>query len=62
MFSTGQLIFAAIFVVAFVFIIAFSYRKDKNIHRKHYRGSLLVLVVFLLFIALLFVLKSVLNK
>ncbi|MFZ0489954.1 MAG: hypothetical protein WBV11_15895 [Salegentibacter sp.] len=62
MFSSGQLIFAAIFVVAFVFIIAFSYRKDKNIHRKHYRGSLLVLVVFLLFIALLFVLKSVLNK
>lgn len=62
MFSTGQLIFAAIFVVAFVLIITFSYRKDKKIHRKHYRGSIFVLVVFLLFIALLFVLKTVLNK
>lgn len=34
MFSTGQLIFAALFFIAFVAIIAFSYRKDKKLHKK----------------------------
>lgn len=62
MFSTGQLIFAGIFVVAFVLIIAFSYRKDKQIHRRYYRGSIFVLIGFIVFILLLFLLKGVLNE
>lgn len=61
MFSQGQLIFAAIFVVAFVAIMIFSYRKDLGLHRKHYKGSTFILIGFLVFVALLFVLKSALQ-
>lgn len=62
MFSTGQWIFAAIFFVTFVVVIIYSYRKDINLHRKYYKGSLFVLVGFLLFILLLFFIKGFLNK
>lgn len=57
MFSTGQLFFAAIFFVIFVVIIAYSYRRDIKLHRKYYKGSIYVLLAFILFMALLFVLK-----
>lgn len=58
MFSQGQLIFAGFFVVLFVLVLIFSYRKDKRLHKKYYRGSLLVLLVFLAFLGLLFVIKT----
>ncbi len=61
MFSTGQLIFAGFFVVAFVAVMIFSYRKDKKLHKKYYKGSFYVLIGFLLFIALLFFIKTQLN-
>jgi hypothetical protein len=57
MFSTGQLIFAAIFFVVFVVIITYSYRKDLKLHRKYYKGTLYILLAFILFMALLFALK-----
>ena len=57
MFSTGQWIFAAIFLVTFVIIMIFSYRKDVQIHQKFYKGSYNVLIGFFHFIALLFVIK-----
>jgi len=57
MFSTGQLIFAGIFIVAFVSIMIYSYRKDKNLHQKFYKGSYQVLIAFFLFIILLFMIK-----
>ncbi|WP_081209671.1 hypothetical protein [Salegentibacter sediminis] len=58
MFSTGQLIFAALFLIAFVAIITFSYRKDTKLHKKYYKGSIYVLIGFIAFIILLFFLKS----
>lgn len=58
MFSTGQLVFAALFLVAFISIIIYSYRKDIKLHKKYYKGSLYVLVGFIAFIILLFFLKS----
>lgn len=61
MFTTGQIIFGVIFFVVFVAVIIFSYRKDLKIHRKYYKGSLYVLAGFLLFIALLFVIKAYLK-
>lgn len=61
MFSTGQMIFGALFFVVFVIIIIFSYRKDLKIHRKYYKGSLYILAGFLLFIVLLFVIKTYLK-
>lgn len=61
MFTTGQWVFAALFFVVFVTVIIFSYRKDLKLHRKYYKGSLYILLGFLLFIGLLFVIKSFLR-
>lgn len=61
MFTKGQLIFAALFFVAFVTVAYFAYRKDKALHQKEYKGSYKILIGFLLFIALLFVIKVTLK-
>ncbi|MEM7187122.1 MAG: hypothetical protein AAF466_10725 [Bacteroidota bacterium] len=53
MFSTGQLIFAICFFVAFVVLMVFSYRRDRKLHRKQYKGSLWILVGFVIFVLLL---------
>ena len=57
MFTTGQWTFAAIFFVAFVIAAYFAYGKDKALHLREYKGSYKILIAFLLFIALLFVIK-----
>ena len=57
MFTTGQLIFAALFFIGFVIAAYFAYGKDKALHQKEYKGSYKILIAFLLFIALLFVIK-----
>ncbi|SHF48201.1 hypothetical protein SAMN05444483_101277 [Salegentibacter echinorum] len=61
MFSTGQLIFAGIFLIAFIIVISSSYKKDSVLHKKHYKGSFFVLIGFLLFLGLLFIIKTTLN-
>tara|TARA_R110000822_G_scaffold263592_1_gene387873 strand:- start:54 stop:242 length:189 start_codon:yes stop_codon:yes gene_type:complete len=58
MFSTGQWIFAAIFAFAFIGIILFSYRKDKKLHKKYYKGSFWILIGFIIFIVLLLAIKT----
>lgn len=62
MFSTGQLIFAALFFIAFVIVMVFAYRKDVATHKLFYRGNYKVLIAFLLFIGLLFVLKILMKR
>ena len=61
MFSQGQWIFAAFFVIAFIIIITYSYRKDLALHRVFYKGNYKILIGFLIFIALLFVIKIFLK-
>jgi cytochrome bd-type quinol oxidase subunit 1 len=61
MFSTGQLVFTGIFIVGFVIALYFSYRNDKNLHQKFYKGSYKVLIMFFLFIIALFVIKKILK-
>jgi hypothetical protein len=52
MFSRGQLVFAGFFVVAFVSLMIWSYRKDVQRHKIHYKnagyrvGIICVLVIF----------------
>jgi hypothetical protein len=62
MISTGQLIFAICFFIAFVTIISISYRKDKKMHQKHYKGNVWVLVGFLVFVGLLVAAKYFLKE
>lgn len=62
MFSTGQLIFAALFFIAFVVIISLSYRKDKKLHKKNYKGVIWILVSFITFVIILFIIKFFLKN
>lgn len=62
MFSQGQMIFAAVFAVSFIAIMIYAYRKDLKLHKLHYKGSLWILVAFLLFIGFLFVIKSLMKE
>lgn len=57
MLSTGQLIFAICFVIVFITIMVISYRKDKKLHKKQYKGSVWVLVGFIIFVGLLLAAK-----
>ncbi len=61
MFSTGQLIFAILFAVAFVILIVISYRKDVKRDRKYAKGSIWILVGFLVFVGLLMAAKVYLK-
>ena len=62
MFSEGQWWFAGFFVIAFVILMIYSYKGDKKLHKKHYKGSLKILLGFVLFIVFLFLLKLVLKE
>ncbi|WP_317046524.1 hypothetical protein [Nonlabens agnitus] len=62
MFSSGQLIFAAVFFVAFVILIYFMYGKDKLLHRKNYKGVKWILLGFLAFFLLLLAIKFGLKQ
>ncbi len=62
MFSTGQLIFAALFAVSFFVIIIFSYQKDKNLHAKNYKGVKWIAISFVIFLIILFVIKFTLKN
>ncbi len=62
MFSTGQLIFAAVFAISFAIIIGYSYKKDKNLHAKNYKGVKWIAFGFLIFILFLFIIKNFLNN
>ncbi|OGS74185.1 MAG: hypothetical protein A3F91_03785 [Flavobacteria bacterium RIFCSPLOWO2_12_FULL_35_11] len=50
MFSKGQLIFAAFFLIAFIIAMVWSYKKDIKIHKKYYKNSFLVLISVILII------------
>ncbi len=62
MFSPGQIVFAALFVIAFTAILIWMYRKDRTWHRTQYNGARWVLVFFIAFIIILFILKFLLKE
>lgn len=62
MFSTGQLIFAALFFVVFVTVIFLTYKKDKSWHKKNYKGVQWVFTSFVIFIIILFLIKYFLKN
>ena len=62
MFSKGQLVFAILFAITFVVIIVRSYRKDRNLHRRNFKGVGWVGLTFVLFIIILFLIKYILKN
>ncbi|TXE18539.1 hypothetical protein ES692_05720 [Psychroserpens burtonensis] len=59
MFSSGQLIFAILFALVFAVVIFFAYKKDLNLHKKYYKGSVWVLIAFIGFILMIAAIKFV---
>ncbi len=58
MLSTGQLIFAGLFVIVFIAVIVFSYRKDLKMHKSYFKGGVLSIIIgFLVFIGILMLIK-----
>jgi membrane-anchored protein YejM (alkaline phosphatase superfamily) len=61
MFSPGQIVFAALFVIAFTGVLFWMYRKDRAWHRKQYKGTRWVLVFFISFVIILLIMKYLLR-
>lgn len=62
MFTQGQWIFASFFLISFIIITIYVYRKDAVIHQVFYKGSYKVLIAFILFILALFVIKITMKR
>jgi hypothetical protein len=62
MFSTGQVIFALLFIILFTILIIKSYKQDKKLHLKNYKGVQWVAVGFTVFIIILFCIKFFLKN
>lgn len=57
MFSNGQLVFAGLFAIAFIIIMIISYKKDNKTHKKQYKGTIWVLIGFIIFLSSLIIIK-----
>lgn len=57
MFSTGQWIFGVLFAIAFIIVLIYAYRKDLNLHRKYYKGTVWILIAFISFILFIVAVK-----
>jgi putative Ca2+/H+ antiporter (TMEM165/GDT1 family) len=62
MFSTGQWVFAALFLIFFIWVLIRAYSRDKKLHARNYKGVLWVGIVFVVFVILLFFIKYMLRK
>lgn len=59
MFTNGQLIFGIFFAIVFAIILGYTYRKDLKLHKKHYSGSLWILLAFIAFILMILGVKHI---
>ncbi len=57
MFSNGQLLFAALFIIVFTIAMIYVYRKDLKMHKMYYKGSIWILVSFFAFVGFLYLIK-----
>ena len=62
MFTTGRIIFASIFVISFITLMVFSYKKDAKNNKKHYQnGAFYVAIGIIAVIGLLFLSKFLIK-
>jgi len=57
MFSQGQIIFGICFAIVFIISLVIAYRKDLNLHKRYYKGSIWVLIAFIGFILMIAAIK-----
>jgi hypothetical protein len=58
--TTGHWIFAGVTFLIFIGVIVWSYRKDINIHRVHFKGASIFTLVSLVAFFLIFIFKRIL--
>jgi len=59
--TSGHWIFAALFVVIFISGMIWSYRNDLKLHRIHYRGTWIILLVLIGGMFLIYLMKDFLR-
>lgn len=59
MFTQGQIIFGILFAIAFIIALIYAYRKDLNLHKKYYPGTVWVLIAFISFILFIAAIKFI---
>jgi hypothetical protein len=59
MFTKGQWVFGILFAIAFVIVMIYTYRKDLKLHRKHYKGTIWILIAFISFILFIACIKFI---
>lgn len=58
MFTPGRIVFASFFVIAFLILMIFSYKKDAKNNKKHYQNAAIYVAIgILVTIALLYASK-----
>ncbi len=63
MFTTGRIVFASVFVIAFVAFMIYSYKKDAKNNNIHYKNAAkYVAIGILVTIGLLFLSKYLINS
>jgi hypothetical protein len=59
MFTTGRIIFVAVFIVIFIAGLIWSYRKEKNINKLHFNKTYKILIALILFLILQFIIVKI---
>lgn len=62
MFTPGRIVFACIFVIAFIILMFYSYKKDANNNNKHYKNSAIYVAIGILSLIILLFLAKFLIK
>lgn len=62
MFSTGQIYFAIFFIVAFTIVMIWSYRKDLQLHKLHYKNTAVKVLIGGLVVSIGFILIRISLK
>ncbi|PJR03420.1 hypothetical protein CDL10_02030 [Avrilella dinanensis] len=62
MFTTGRIVFSLLFVIVFIAVVAYMYRKDLKIHQIYYKNTKWILIAIFSFIGILFLIKMWLKQ
>ncbi|TCI94440.1 hypothetical protein [uncultured Tenacibaculum sp.] len=62
MFTTGRIIFASCFVIAFIILMVISYKKDAKNNKKHYQNAALYVAIGIVVAIALLSLSKLLIK
>ncbi|WGH75002.1 hypothetical protein P8625_13105 [Tenacibaculum tangerinum] len=62
MFTTGRIIFASFFVIAFTILMIFSYKKDAKNNKKYYQNAAIYVAIGIVVVIALLFLSKLLTK